>query len=166
MNTQLPLSQWQAQRKKKLLFAVSMLLLLVVATAFFVYARQNLRLCEINKALIKNTHQEALWMEEEAKGTAVLGEKAQQLMQSAASQGLSPDDWAERRINLRQAQVTRQEANELLLSVARTKGRLFSVEEFDISVSRDDEGLFNISNRPNTPLLLTLRGTAVFRTGK
>lgn len=157
---------WQKQRKKRLLFATSMLLLLLVATVFLVFARQKLQQSQIEVAVSQRAYQEAVWAEEESRDAALFNEKAQQLMQSAASRGLSPDYWAERRINLKQAQVSRNEANELLLSIERTSGRLFDVEEFDIAVTRDDEGLFNISNHPNTPLLLTVRGTTVFRTGK
>lgn len=165
MNAQSFSNRWQTQRKKRLLFAVGMLILLFLATVFLVYARQNLRQSQVNAAVSRQTHQEALWKEEEARDVALFNEKAQQMMRSATSHGLSPDGWAERRINLKQAQITRHEANELLLSVARTGDRLFNIEEFDISVTRGDEGLFNISDRPNTPLLLTARGTAVFRTG-
>lgn len=159
-------NQWQTQRKKRLVFAVCMLILLLLATIFLGYARQNLRQSQIDAAISQRAYQEAIWTEEEVKDVALLNEKAQQMMQSAVSRGLSPNDWAERRINLKQAQLTRNEANELLLSIARTKERLFSVEEFDISVARDDEGIFNVPSRPNTPLVLTVRGTAVFRTGK
>ena len=165
MNTQ-STHAWQARRKKSLLFAVLMLILLLLATAFVVYARQNLRQSQTSVAVSQRTNQEAHWMEEEAKDVSLLDKETQQLMQAAASHGVSPSGWAERRINLKQTQMTRNEANELLLSVARTEGRLFDVEEFDIGVTRDDEGLFTISDHPNTPLLLSVRGTAVFRTGK
>jgi hypothetical protein len=166
MNTQPYSNQWQAQRKKRLLLAVGMLILLLVATAFLFYAKKNLRQSQLNAAVGQRAYQETLWKEEEARDVALLNEKAQQLMQSAASHGLSPVGWAERRVNLRQAQLSRHDANEFLLSVARTNGRLFNVEEFDISVTHDDEGLFSISNRPNSLLLLTVRGTTVFRTGR
>jgi hypothetical protein len=166
MNTPSFSSQWQVRRRRRLLFAAVMLIVLLAATVFLVYARDTLRKNQIGAAFSQKEYQEALWAEEEARDVSRFNEKAQQLMQSAASHGVSPNFWAERRINLRQVQISRHEANELLLSVARTEGRLFSVEEFDISVTRDDEGLFNISNHPNTPLLLTVRGTALFRTGR
>ncbi|MDR1530153.1 MAG: hypothetical protein LBS40_07160 [Burkholderiales bacterium] len=156
--------QYRAQRKKRLLFAIGMLLLLLAATSFLVFSRHYLRQSQIEATVSQGMYQEAVWMEEEAQNVALLNEKAQRLLQLSTSHSLSPDYWAERRINLKQAQASRGEANDLLLSIARTKKRLFSVEEFDISVMRDDEGLFNISDRPNMPLLLTVRGTALFRT--
>ncbi len=166
MKTQSLSKQWQTRRKRRVLLAVIMLLLLLAATVFFAYARQMYRQSQMEAVISEQAYQEAVWREDEARDVALFNEKAQQMVQAAAAHGLSPDGWAERRINLKQAQISRGEANELLLTVARKDNRLFNVEEFDIAVTRDDEGLFNLSERSNTPLLITVRGTSVFRTGR
>jgi hypothetical protein len=62
--------------------------------------------------------------------------------------------------------VHRNEANEFLLSVARTPGRrYFDFESFEISVRGNESGLFDAFAYSGAPLVLSARGTLAFRTG-
>ncbi len=86
-------------------------------------------------------------------------------MQVGATQSMRSQDWGERRIQVRNANLSRQAVNDLLTGVARQPGRLFGAESFDISVSRADDGLFSTFDASFTQpdLVVTLEGTLLFQ---
>ncbi|MDR0363345.1 MAG: hypothetical protein LBJ46_11795, partial [Planctomycetota bacterium] len=89
-----------------------------------------------------------------------LEETARRLLQLAEAQGVVPRQWAKRFVDLRQTQLSRDEANRFFASLARTDGRLFHVEALDVAVTGKDMDLFSFSN---APVSLSVRGTLLFR---
>ncbi|MBZ0105727.1 MAG: hypothetical protein K8H84_08865 [Sulfuricella denitrificans] len=88
---------------------------------------------------------------------------ANELQARAQGLGVLPQNWGERQINLRQQHLKREEINQLLITTARGKGQLLQAEEFELSVTKSDEGLFQAPETPAYPVLLSLRGTVYFR---
>lgn len=155
-----------SRRTSLLLFATT-LGALVVAATWFVTARSGLaeayqRLSNSNQSL-----SEARVREQEARLRVDYADSSRQLLATARTHGLSPDAWGERLINLRQSQMSREEALPLLATVLRTHDRMFGAEAFELSVTHPDEGLFDppdASDRRPAPLSLTLRGSLLFQT--
>lgn len=143
-----------------------MLSLFIAAAVFLFVSRQNLLERQREALISASVLAEARQHENDFRNRIQLRENAEQLLSRAAAQRLTPDSWAERRVNLRQALIPRNEVNELLLSIVHTEKRSFVVDEFELAVTRDDDSLFHESAHPNTPLLLTVHGTLVFHTGK
>ncbi len=156
----------QSRRTSLLLFAVT-LATLVVAAIWFVNARSALadayqRLGDRNQSL-----SEMRVREQETKLRVDHAEGARQLLAEARSHGLSPEAWGERLINLRQSQMSREDALPLLATVQRAHDRMFGAEAFELSVSHPEEGLFDPPDsvdRKAAPLTLTLRGSLLFQT--
>ena len=98
-----------------------------------------------------------------AQQNRVLLGTANAMQQHAQSVGVLPHTWGERQINLRQQNLMREDINQLLTTTARGGGQLFKLEEFELSVTKSDEGLFEKPETPNQPVLFTLRGTVHFR---
>lgn len=167
MRASLLLARLRDSRRISLLLFAATLATLVVAAVWFVNARSTLaeayqRLGDRNQAL-----SEARVREQEARLRVDYAESARQLLAAARSHGLAPDAWGERLINLRQNQMTREEALPLLATVQRAPDRMFGAEAFELSVSHPDEGLFDppgSSERKPAPLTLTLRGSLLFQT--
>ncbi len=157
----------ESRRASLLLFAVT-LAALVIAAAWFVNARSGLaeaytRLGDSNRLLA-----ETRVMEQEARLRVEYAESSRQLLQAVRLQGLAPEGWGERLINLRQSQVGRDEALLLLATVLRSHDRMFGADAFELSVTNPDEGLFDVpvlTDRQPAPLSLTLRGSLLFKTG-
>lgn len=85
------------------------------------------------------------------------------LMKAAAVSDLMATAWDERRFGIRQATMSRKAANRLLVEITRSRGRLFAAEQFDLSVKDPKDGLFTIPSSPDTELIVTLRGTTLYR---
>jgi hypothetical protein len=102
----------------------------------------------------------------EAELRVQLAERARAVVERANAAGLVEGRWGERLINVAQAPMGREDVNNLLGSVARDERRIFGAEAFDLSVTRPDEGLFDTTDPRSPPLLLTMRGTLLFRTGE
>ncbi len=92
----------------------------------------------------------------------ILLEAVNSLQQRAQVSGIMPRFWGARQINLRQQNLTRDQGNELLLTTARSAGQLLKPEEFEVSVTQPDEGLFDMPSGAR-PIMLTLSGTVHFR---
>lgn len=167
MRPALLLARLRESRRVSLLLFAATLATLVVAAIWFVNARSSLadayqQLGDRNQAL-----SEAQVREQETRLRVDHADAARQVLAAARSHGLSPDAWGERLINLRQSQLSREEALPLLATVQRSHDRMFGAEAFELSVSHPDEGLFDppaASDRKPAPLLLTLRGSLLFRT--
>ncbi len=161
------LARLRHSRRASLLLFTATLATLVVAAIWFVNARSALaaayqQLGERNQAL-----SEAQVREQETRLRVDYADSARQLLAAAQAQGLSPDAWGERLINLRQSQMSREEALPLLATVQRAHDRMFGAEAFELSVSHPEEGLFDAptaADRKPAPLMLTLRGSLLFQT--
>jgi len=95
-----------------------------------------------------------------------LAQSAQGVVERASAAGFVENRWGERVVNVSQAPMGREDVNNLLASLARDDTRIFGAEAFDLSVTRPDEGLFDTADPRSPPLLLTMRGTLLFRTGE
>ena len=156
----------QSRRSSLTAFGIT-LAALVVAAAWFLSARSALaeayaHLGERNQALA-----EAQVREQEAQLRVDHARSSRELLEAAQANGLQPEAWGERLINLRQSQMSRADTAAVLGTVSRNSERMFGAEAFELSVTHPDEGLFDapvISDRAPAPLQLTLRGAILFRT--
>jgi hypothetical protein len=155
---------WKEERRRKTVFAAAMLLLLLASALFFFLAQQRLKQSEAEALFAARAFQEARLAEADAQNRQRLDERARQLLDAAARRDLVPENWAGRRINLRQTSLPREAVNELFFSIARTDRRFFHVEEFEVAVTRDEDGLFSLPTRANAPLSVTVQGTLIFQT--
>jgi hypothetical protein len=157
----------QSRRTSLTVFAIT-LAALVVTAAWFISARSSLAEAY---ALLGNRREalaEAEIREQEAQLRVEYARSARELLAAAQANGLEPEAWGERLINLRQSQMSREDTAALLGAVTRGSDRMFGAEAFELSVTHPDEGLFDapaISDRAPAPLSLTLRGSTLFRTG-
>ena len=163
------LARLRHSRRASLLLFTATLATLVAAAIWFVNARSALaaayqQLGERNQALA-----EAQVREQEAQLRVDYARSSQELLRTVQANGLQPEAWGERLINLRQSQMSREDATAVLAAVTRGSDRMFGAEAFELSVTHPDEGLFQApaanSDRAPAPLQLTLRGAILFRTG-
>jgi hypothetical protein len=156
--------EWQKQRKRRLFWASAMLLLMILAAGFLFWSRHYLQQSRVAAATQARALAGAMGRQAEQKTREQLAERAGQLLQQAAARGITPQSWARRRINLQQTHLPRNEANDFLLSIARTPNRFFDLESFELSVTQGNSGIFDPPANMNTPMLLNARGTLIFRT--
>jgi uncharacterized protein HemX len=159
-----PAHEWQKQRRKHLFRASAMLLLLILAAGFLFWSRHYLQQSRLTAATQARALASAMSAQAEQKTREQLAGQAKQLLQQAAARGITPESWARRRINLQQTHLPRNEANDFLLSIARTPNRFFELELFELSVTQGNSGIFDPPVNMNTPMLLNVRGTLIFRT--
>jgi hypothetical protein len=159
----LPARLVQSRRTSLLLFGGT-LGALVVAGAWFTLARGSLGNAYDNVGQREQALGAAQQRLQEARLRVQLADGARQLVTRAANGGYLAEGWGERLINLNQAPLGRADGNELLDGVARDPARLFGAEAFEISVTRAEDGLFDLPPPRSPPLLVTLRGTLLFRT--
>lgn len=155
-----------SRRVSLMLFAVT-LGALVVAATWFVNARSALANAYQNLGSRNQVLSETRVREQEAKLRVDKATSARDLMAAAQQHGLSPQFWGERLINLRQSQMTREEAQPLLDTVLRSNDRMFGADAFELSVTHPEEGLFDVpvtTDRKPAPVSLTLRGSLLFQT--
>ncbi len=138
---------------------------LLLAAVWFTTARQSLGGAYDELAAAEQAKASAEQRLKDAELRVRLAESANRLVDEARAAGFAGDQWGERVINVAQAPMGREEVNQLLGSVARDEQRLFGAEAFDLSVTRPDEGLFDANDPRSPPLMMTLRGTLLFRTG-
>ena len=153
----------QSRRASLLLFAVATGALLV-AVVWFTRARSDLAEAY---AQVGSRHQAlaaAQQRSQEARLRVQLADGAKVLVRRAQSGGFVQDNWGERLINISQTPLVRDEINPLLGGVTRNSERIFGAEAFELSVTRADEGLFDTTDPRSPPLMLSLRGTLLFRT--
>lgn len=155
-----------SRRTSLLLFAIT-LGTLVVAAIWFGNARSALASAYQNLGSRNQVLAEVRVREQEAQLRVDYAESARQLLEAAEQHGLSPQTWGERLINLRQSQVTREEALPLLATVLRSNDRMFGADAFELSVTHPEEGLFDppiSADRKPAPVSLSLRGSLLFQT--
>lgn len=101
--------------------------------------------------------------EQEAQHNRILLETANSTVEHARRSTVLPSYWGERQINLRQQNMPRDQINSLLQSTARNGMQLLKSDDFELSVTQPDEGLFDVVEGSRQPVLLTLRGSIYFR---
>ncbi len=153
----------QSRRASLLLFGCT-LGALVVAAVWFTLARGSLATAYANVGQRQQALGSAQQRLQEARLRVQLADGARQLVTRASNGGYLAESWGERLINLNQSPLGRTEGNELFDGVARDPARLFGAEAFEISVTRAEDGLFDLPPPRSPPLLVTLRGTLLFRT--
>lgn len=153
----------QSRRASLLLFAGAMGALLFAAV-WFTSARSELAEAYARVGSRQQALSATQQRKQEARLRVQLSDGARQLVQRAQAGGFVEDDWGERLINIRQTPLTRDEVNDLLAGVGRGPARIFGAEAFELSVTRADEGLFDTPDPRSPPLMLSLRGTLLFRT--
>jgi hypothetical protein len=145
-------------------FAVALGALLLAAVGFTA-ARQALGESYLQVSSAQQERAAAEQRLREAELRVQLAENARGVVERAKASGFVEDRWGERLINVAQAPMTREDVNNLLGSVARDDARIFGAEAFELSVTRPDEGLFDATDPRSPPMLMTMRGTLLFRTG-
>jgi hypothetical protein len=156
---------WRAKRRWRLAGAAALLLMSCAAAVFVFLARQSLQNSRAEVAALRLALNDARTTQAENEIRAALDDSARQLLQQAARRGIAADGWAKRLIDVRSQPLLRGEANEFLLSVARTPERFFDYEHLEISVRGNEAGIFDPFAQSGAPLLLSTRGALVFRTG-
>lgn len=151
--------------RKTLLVAFAIALgTLLLAAVWFTAARSALGEAYAGAGAAEQELAAARQRLQEAQLRVRLAENATALVAQAKADGLVESRWGERLINVSAAPLPRQDVNHLLASVARDDARIFGAEAFELSVTRPDEGLFDATDPRSPPLLMTLRGTLLFRT--
>lgn len=153
-----------ARRQAMLLMLVVAMIAVVAAALWFAHARSELAAAYAAVATAQRELDELHGRQREQGLRNELVAAASALVEHAGATGLDPAGWGERRINIRQAQIPREAVNELLATTARGDGRLFGADAFELSVTRSDDGLFDMPGLQNQPVALTLRGTLLFKT--
>jgi hypothetical protein len=151
------------RRRQLALFGVAALAL-AASAGFAFHARAAVAAAEYERAEQRFQLEQTRIQFAEAERRAEQAAAAGRLIEQAAASGWTPGDWGERRIALRQTRLPREAVEELLQTTAREPGRIFGADEFDLSVTRMDEGLFESPDAQAQPLQLTLRGAHFFRT--
>ncbi|MDR3351527.1 MAG: hypothetical protein LBO00_00600 [Zoogloeaceae bacterium] len=155
---------WQAKRRRRFVVAIVLSLMLCASTAFLFLARQSLEKSRVEAAALRFALNDVQASQAENEIRAALDDSARQLLQQAARRGITADGWAKRLVDVRSQSFLRDEANEFLLSIARTPERFFDYEHLEISVRGNEDGIFDPFAHSGAPFLLSARGTLVFRT--
>ena len=101
--------------------------------------------------------------EQLAQRNRALLEVSSKVQERAQASLVLPRYWSERKIDLRQQSLPRDQLNVVLVSTARNSNQLLKLEEFDVAVTHPDEGLFDGLTGARYPVMATLRGTLNFR---
>lgn len=148
------------------------ILLCIALTAFFIailllkYSHALARQGRMRIVVAQQRLSEAVQREDVARRASERARLGREFLGAATRSGFASHDWDERRFNFKQLSMTRQAVNAMLTEVRRTPGHLFSAEQFDVSVKQQTEGLFYSPQVSNSELLVTLKGTTLFRTEK
>ncbi len=153
-------------RKAMLLTFAATLGALLLSAAWFTTTRQALADAYLQLNAAEQELTAAQQRLREAELRVQLAERARDVAERANAAGFAEGRWGERLINVSQAPMGREDINNLLGSVTRDESRIFGAEAFDLSVTRPDEGLFDTTDPRSPPLLLSMRGTLLFRTGE
>lgn len=105
-------------------------------------------------------------VEEQNRRTLALRRTYDELMSRSQRHAVLAKDWDERRINVRQAQMSRASVNRLLSEMSRSPDRLAGASFFEISVKDPQDGLFTRPASMDADLVVSLRGTVLFRAAR
>jgi hypothetical protein len=147
-----------------LLFFGSTLFALAVAAVWFALARSQLTRSYDLVSARRQELAEAQQRLAEAQLRVRFATAARELVNASTAAGYVPAAWGERRINIRQNPMMRPAINDLLGNISRNPARIFGADDFELSVTRAEDGLFDMPSGREQPLLLTLHGALLFRT--
>ncbi len=119
------------------------------AEAGLVQARQALDRAELQKTI--------------ALSKAEVTRLNEALERKADAMDMQSRDWAARKVSVKQQVMERPSIHDVLAELQRTSGRVFVAEEFDLGVTRPEDGLFSIDGASDGPLRLSVRGDLHFR---
>jgi len=88
-------------------------------------------------------------------------EIARKMLAASASAGLSYTSWDERRFNLKQVTMNRDQSEKLISQLGRSKTTAFGAEQFEISVKDSANSLF-LPQPKGSSLVVTIHGTMLF----
>lgn len=158
-------ARWAAlARRQQLLWFAGLLALLVLSIALVALLRAQVSEARAQAQQARLSLQMAADIEQVQRLEATLTEAVSTLLAQAEARGMRAGHWGERRINIRQSNLSRDDVNKLLRDITVNDDRLFSSDEFELSVLRPDEGLFSTPPQ-DSALRLTLRGSVLFRLG-
>lgn len=123
------------------------------------------------KSRLENAQAQASLAQTEALEKAAIARAAQvtqakALLQLSRESGFFHRNWDMRRFNMRQVSISREALNTLMAEISRSPDRYFAADQFEVSVKRQDDSLFITPAQPGSELLLTLKGTLLFRARK
>lgn len=152
-------------RRAEVLIALA-LVLLVSAIGLLSYSGNMLVQQQAGVAMAQQSLITAQQQESTARTASDLAASTHALLDEATAFGYAAQDWERRRFDLKQVSMSRQALNALLSELHRTPERLFITEFFDLAVKQKDEGLFTTPAETESGVVVSLRGTLMFRMGK
>ncbi len=165
-NSSLPGAAALAARRRRALAGCGLaLVLLLGGLAVFANGQARDRAARVELAGAEGDLAQARGRLQLAERRVALAEATLSLHARVRALGLTPANWAERRLAIRDQSLPRDDANEVLLGTSQGRGRLFVADSFELSVTRFDEGLFHAPAAGAHPLRMSLRGTVLFRAG-
>lgn len=105
-------------------------------------------------------------LEAQNRRTLALRQTYDELMSQSQRHAVLAGDWDERRINVRQAQMSRASVNRLLSDMSRSPERVAGASFFEISVRDPQDGIFTRPTSIDADLVVSLRGTVLFKAAR
>lgn len=140
------------------------LIALIASSVWYAAAKRAERASQVELATTASKVAEARLAMELRDRRRALAQALDTLAREARLRGLSPQHWSERRITLNEMRYDRPTANDVVVTTANGRGRVFDTEAFELSVLDPGESLFELPEGPGQPVRLTLRGTSIFST--
>lgn len=158
------LTRLRLPRRTSLLLFGAALCALILAAVWFAMARNQLAQAYEQVSARQQAVAEANQQAQEAQLRVSLATGAKQLLTEADKADLVPSNWGERRINIRQGTMNREDINDLLNGVTRSRWRIFGADEFEVSVTRPEESLFEPpTGQMQQPIMLSMHGGMLFK---
>lgn len=158
-------TRWLAlSRRQRLLWFTGLLALLLLSILLTALLRAQVTTASAQVQQVRQALQSMADLAQTQQLQAALQQATRELLNDAADRGVRAGQWGERRLNIRQANLSRDEVNTVLRDITVNDDRLFHSDEFELSVLRPDEGLFQVPAQ-DSALRLTLRGSVLFRLG-
>lgn len=151
--------------REYIVYPVMALIALGGATVFTSFSHQRLQAAYERRDAATRLHDMALHALSDARRRAEQVRLARTQMTHAMQAGYGVGQWATRRMDIRQAVMTRETVNEVLAQIRRTPSQMFGADEFELSMKSSDGSLFEAptTNSADSALLVTLSGVLYFR---
>ncbi|KWE37934.1 hypothetical protein [Burkholderia territorii] len=153
--------------REHIVYPAVALIALGSATVFTSFSHQRLQAAYERRDTATRLYDTAQQALSDARRRVERARMARTQMTDAMRAGYGVGQWAIRRMDIRQAVMTRETVNEMLSQISRTPSQMFGADEFELSMKSADGGLFEVpaANSGDTALLVTLAGTLYFRLG-
>ena len=92
-------------------------------------------------------------------------QRGMELQEQALAMHAQPEFWAQQRVSVRQGVQPHGEVNHTLAQLQTNKQRMFVADTFELSVTTDNEGLFQPPSATSRGILLSLTGDLYFSLG-